>query len=57
MSRSEYIFGNVMLGTIAGLFLWASLGGVFGMMFRDNLFLIGHYGVRAGMYYGADLPY
>lgn len=46
MAAHEKIFGNVMLGLIVGLLSWAVLGGLFGMLFRDNLQLVGHHGGR-----------
>lgn len=46
MAAHEKVFGNVMLGLIAGMIAWAVLGGLFGMLFRDNLQIAGHHGGR-----------
>lgn len=57
MSNHERIFGNVMLGFLVGIFAWACLGGIFGMMFRDDLFLMGHHGGRGASDAFVDMQY
>lgn len=57
MTTHERIFGDMMLGLLAGLMVWAFLGGLFGMLVRDDLYLIGHPGIRAASYIGGDMPY
>ena len=56
MTTHERIFGNVMVGLILGAVLWATLGGVFGAYFRDDYYLVGHWGGRALMYGDSFAP-
>lgn len=50
MARHERIFGDVVLGFIFGAALWALAGGLYGVALHDDLYLLGHGGVRADMY-------
>lgn len=54
MSHGEKLFGNVMLGVLAGLTLWAVTGSMFSMYFRDDLKLLGHYSTRAASYVDSE---
>ena len=56
MSKHEKTFGNVMLGVLLGIFVWAASGSLFAFMFRDDLFFFAHHG-RTGGYADVDAPY
>lgn len=57
MRKIEAIFGNLMLGLIAGMILWASLGSFYSMFFGDDLSLLGHHGGRGSSDAYVDTPY